>query len=47
MHFDNSISERIDNEIELLSHLNDTPTAYVQAVTKSKFIREKKSYTKK
>ena len=47
MHFTNKTSEIIDNEVEELSTLNDTPTAHAQAVARSKFIRVIKNSAKK
>ena len=40
-------SEIIDNEVKVLSSLNDTPDARAQAVTRLKSIRDKKKNTKR
>ena len=47
MQFENTTSEIIDNELEVLSLLNGTPTACAQEVTRSKVRREENKNTKK
>ena len=47
MQFENTTSEIIDNEAEVLSPLNDTINAHEQAFTRSKVIRERKKNIRK
>ena len=45
--FENASSEIIDNEISILNHLNDILSDVIEALTRSKAVREKRKTNKK